>query len=73
VRKRRGSEDERVSTDDDSDTDYSVDYECDSTSVPLLSDDSLRPASSEQRNGVCSENNGPVDGLANDVKGPCFW
>jgi len=67
VRKRRRSE-EQLSTDEDSDTDYSVEDEYDN-----MASDSPRPASSGQQNGVCSENNRPVDGLANDVKGPCFW
>ena len=64
---RRGSE-EHLSTDEESDTDYSVDYDYDNTS---LLHDTL--PSSTQRNGVCAENSRPVDGLANDVKGPCFW
>jgi len=69
VRKRRRGSEEQLSTDEDSDTDYSVDYECDNTALPLLNDASA----STQQNGVCSENSRPVDGLANDVKAPCFW
>lgn len=58
-----------MSTDEDTDTDYSVDYECDDV-APLLSRDDgyVKPASSEHQNGICSENRS-VDGLANNVKG----
>jgi len=68
VRKRRDSE--QMSTDEESDTDDDVDDESDDNMA--ADGDALKPTSSKQRNGVCAENNGPVDGLPNDVKGPRF-
>ena len=70
MRKRRDSE--LMSTDEDSDTDDDVDDESDDIVAATADEDSLQPTSSKQRNGVCSENNGPVDGLPNDIKGPRF-
>jgi len=64
-----------MSTDEDSDTDDGVDYEGDenmaATALPPH-DGSVKPKSIERQNGVCPENSRPVDGLANDVKGPHF-
>jgi len=72
-KRRRGSEELHSSTDEeDSDTDYSIDYDVDNTAS---TDDLTGPASSssQQQNGVCTESSRPADGLANNVKGPCFW
>lgn len=66
---RKHQDSEQMSTDAESDTDDDVDDESDDN---MAADDSLKPTSSKQRNGVCTENNGPVDGLPNDIKGPRF-
>jgi len=58
-----------LSTDEESDTDDDVDDECDENLATTTDEDSTKLMSGEQRNGV---NNGPVDGLTDDVKGPRF-
>ena len=74
MRKRQDSE--QLSTDEeDSDTDDGVDYEYDdnTAATSLLSHDSAgKPSSSGQQNGICSENTRPVEGMANDNRGPRF-
>lgn len=70
MRKRRGSD--QMSTDEDSDSDFDVDDECDDNTAVLSHDDSVKRAASGQQNGVCADNDRPVDGLANDIKGPQF-
>lgn len=65
---------EQSSTDEDSDNDYSVDYEGDDTSMTALlshGDGYSKAAASERQNGVYLENR-PVDGLANNVSGPRY-
>jgi len=61
-----------LSSDDeeeDSDTDFGLDYEYDENSSLLSHDDPFRPTSSHQHNGGYSDVGRRADGLANDVKG----
>jgi len=65
---------EQLSTDEDSNNDYSVDSEDDDTSMTALlshGDGYPKAAASERQNGVYLEKR-PVDGLANNASGPRY-